>query len=139
MEALTSITSTLATSTVVPFDRYTTQFNPKTRDKISKIVPYSQNGTFEFQILHVQETVPKREKSAVLWVLIVGIILAFFLAAGLGANDVSNTFGTSVGSGVVTIMQAYILATIFMTLGAVLCHLTPGSYLRMLLEAHTCS
>lgn len=52
--------------------------------------------------------------------LIVGIILAFLLGAGLGANDVSNTFGTSVGSGVVTITQAYILASIFITLGAIL-------------------
>ncbi|KAK5985417.1 Phosphate transporter [Trichostrongylus colubriformis] len=60
------------------------------------------------------------DRSSVLWVLIVGIIMAFLLGAGLGANDVSNTFGTSVGSGVVTIVQAYILASIFITLGAVL-------------------
>ncbi|ETN76774.1 phosphate transporter family protein [Necator americanus] len=60
------------------------------------------------------------KESSVLWVLIAGIVVAFFLGAGLGANDVSNTFGTSVGSGAVTIIQAYIMATIVMTLGAVL-------------------
>uniref|UniRef100_UPI0037E71C88 sodium-dependent phosphate transporter 1-B n=1 Tax=Semicossyphus pulcher TaxID=241346 RepID=UPI0037E71C88 len=54
------------------------------------------------------------------WLLIVGFIIAFILAFSVGANDVANSFGTAVGSGVVTLRQACILATVFETLGSVL-------------------
>lgn len=58
--------------------------------------------------------------SDILWIVILGFIIAFILAFGIGANDVANSFGTSVGSGVLTIKQACVLATIFEIAGAVL-------------------
>lgn len=57
---------------------------------------------------------------AILWMVILGFVIAFVLAFGIGANDVANSFGTSVGSGVLTIRQACILATVCEVSGAVL-------------------
>lgn len=52
------------------------------------------------------------------WVLVVGFIVAFLLAISVGANDVANPFGTSVGSGALTLLQCFVLATFMETLGA---------------------
>ncbi|NJM23440.1 MAG: inorganic phosphate transporter [Richelia sp. RM1_1_1] len=48
------------------------------------------------------------------------ILLAFYLAWNLGANDVANAMGTSVGSKAVTLKQALIIAGILEFSGAVL-------------------
>ncbi|XP_072290122.1 sodium-dependent phosphate transporter 1-A [Eucyclogobius newberryi] len=61
-----------------------------------------------------------QDMSGYMWLLILGFIIAFVLAFSVGANDVANSFGTAVGSGVVTLRQACILATIFETVGSVL-------------------
>ena len=52
--------------------------------------------------------------------IILAIIFGTFMAWGIGANDVANAMGTSVGSGAVTIKQAIIIAVIFEFAGAIL-------------------
>lgn len=61
---------------------------------------------------------------ALVWIVVLGFLVSFVLAFGVGANDVANSFGTSVGSKVLTIRQACILATIFEIAGAVLIGMT---------------
>merc|ERR1719197_316788 len=46
------------------------------------------------------------------WMTWTGAILAFVMAFGIGANDVANTFGTSVGAKSLKIWQACIVAAI---------------------------
>jgi phosphate/sulfate permease len=54
------------------------------------------------------------------WIFVCGIIFAFYNAWGGGANDCANSFATSVGSKVLTLKQAIIIASIFEFSGAVL-------------------
>tara|TARA_E500000178_G_scaffold331283_1_gene364022 strand:+ start:3607 stop:4863 length:1257 start_codon:yes stop_codon:yes gene_type:complete len=53
-------------------------------------------------------------------IIISAAMLGFFTAYGVGANDVANAMGTSVGSKVLTIKQAVLIAAIFEFLGAFL-------------------
>ncbi len=52
--------------------------------------------------------------------LILACLFGVFMAWGVGANDVANAMGTSVGSKALTIKQAIIIAMIFEFLGAYL-------------------
>ena len=50
--------------------------------------------------------------------LIMAIIFGFYMCWGIGANDVANAMGTSVGSGAITVKQAILIAAIFEFAGA---------------------
>src|SRR6056300_932224 len=52
--------------------------------------------------------------------LVLACVFGFFMAWGVGANDVANAMGTSVGSKAITIKQAIVIAMIFEFLGAYL-------------------
>jgi PiT family inorganic phosphate transporter len=53
-------------------------------------------------------------------ILIVALVLGFYMAWNIGANDVANAMGTSVGSGALTMKRAIVIAAIFEFSGALL-------------------
>jgi PiT family inorganic phosphate transporter len=50
--------------------------------------------------------------------LALAVIFGLYMTWGIGANDVANAMGTSVGSGAITVKQAIIIAAIFEFTGA---------------------
>lgn len=52
--------------------------------------------------------------------LIIGCVCGFFMAWGIGANDVANAMGTSVGARALTLYQAVFVACVFEFAGAYL-------------------
>jgi len=50
--------------------------------------------------------------------MVMAVIFGLYMTWGIGANDVANAMGTSVGSGAVTVKQAIIIAAVFEFAGA---------------------
>jgi PiT family inorganic phosphate transporter len=50
--------------------------------------------------------------------LVLAIIFGAYMTWGIGANDVANAMGTSVGSGAITVKQAIVIAAVFEFAGA---------------------
>ena len=50
--------------------------------------------------------------------LIMALVFGLYMTWGIGANDVANAMGTSVGSGAITVKQAILIAAIFEFAGA---------------------
>ena len=55
-----------------------------------------------------------------IWFIALAFIFGLYMTWGIGANDVGNAMGTSVGSGAITVKQAVIIAGIFEFAGAFL-------------------
>ncbi len=56
--------------------------------------------------------------SATFILLVIAVLCGFYVAWNIGANDVANAVGTSVGSGALTLKQAVLIAAIFEFAGA---------------------
>ena len=52
--------------------------------------------------------------------IVLALVFALFMTWAIGANDVANALGTSVGSGAITVRTAICIAAIFECLGAAL-------------------
>ena len=52
--------------------------------------------------------------------IVLAVIFGFYMSWGIGANDVANAMGTSVGSGAITVRQAIIIAAVFEFSGALI-------------------
>jgi len=52
--------------------------------------------------------------------LVLAVLFGLYMTWGIGANDVANAMGTSVGSGAITVKQAIVIAAIFEFAGAFL-------------------
>jgi phosphate/sulfate permease len=80
--------------------------------------PFPVKYDLQFQLFFTK--LFEMEPYSYLWIVILGGIFAFLDAFGIGANDVANSFATSVGSRSITIGQACAIAVFTEFGGAVL-------------------
>jgi len=59
-------------------------------------------------------------ESTILVIIVLAIVFGLYMAWGIGANDVANAMGTSVGSGALTLRRAVIIAAVLEFSGAFL-------------------
>ncbi len=52
--------------------------------------------------------------------IVLAVVFGLYMTWGVGANDVANAMGTSVGSGAITVKKAIVIAAVFEFAGAVL-------------------
>lgn len=64
------------------------------------------------------------------WMTIAAVIFGFFMAFGIGANDVANAFATSVSAKSITLKQAVLIAAVCEFLGAMLLGASVTSTIR---------
>ncbi len=62
--------------------------------------------------------------------LVLAVLFGLYMTWGIGANDVANAMGTSVGSGAITVKQAIVIAAVFEFAGAFLAGGTVTSTIR---------
>jgi inorganic phosphate transporter, PiT family len=62
--------------------------------------------------------------------LVLAVVFGLYMTWGIGANDVANAMGTSVGSGAITVKQAILVAAIFEFVGAFIAGGTVTSTIR---------
>jgi Phosphate/sulphate permeases len=65
-------------------------------------------------------TIPTVNYDDLKWMVTVAIIFGFFFAFGIGANDVANSFGSSVSAKSLTLLQAIMVASVMEASGALL-------------------
>jgi len=66
-----------------------------------------------------------------LYLLIAGLVISFILSFAVGANDSANSWGTSVGSGTVSLGWAYVLGSIMEIIG---CTLLSGDVIKKVVQ-----
>ena len=62
--------------------------------------------------------------------LVLAVLFGLYMTWGIGANDVANAMGTSVGSGAITVKQAILIAAVFEFAGAFIAGGTVTSTIR---------
>ena len=67
------------------------------------------------------------------WFIGLALIAGLYMTWGVGANDLANAMGTSVGAGALTIRQAIVIAAVFEFAGAVLAGGSVTSTIRKVL------